>query len=106
MPSFGAARGAGQRHAPPTFGQTRAAPVSQDSSCIATKPKSIVLKMARPIGIDLFSGVGGMSLGFEQAGFDVVGAVEYDPIHAAAHKFNFPQWAVLPRSVVGLSGRP
>ena len=105
MPSFGAARGAGQRHAPPTFGQTRAAPVSQDSSCIATKPKSIVLKMARPIGIDLFSGVGGMSLGFEQAGFDVVGAVEYDPIHAAAHKFNFPQWAVLPRSVVGLSGR-
>lgn len=59
--------------------------------------------MARPIGIDLFSGVGGMSLGFEQAGFDVVAAVEYDPIHAAAHKFNFPMWAVLPRSVVGLT---
>lgn len=61
--------------------------------------------MARPIGIDLFSGVGGMSLGFEQAGFDVVAAVEYDPIHAAAHKFNFPNWAVVPRSVVGLSGQ-
>jgi DNA (cytosine-5)-methyltransferase 1 len=58
--------------------------------------------MARPLAIDLFAGVGGMSLGFEQAGFDVVAAVEIDPIHCAAHKFNFPQAAVLPRSVVGL----
>lgn len=60
--------------------------------------------MARPIGIDLFSGVGGLSLGFEQAGFDVVAAVEYDSIHAAAHAFNFPRCATLARSVVGLSG--
>ncbi len=60
--------------------------------------------MARPIGIDLFSGVGGLSLGFEQAGFDVVAAVEYDPIHAAAHAFNFPRCATLARSVVGLGG--
>lgn len=60
--------------------------------------------MERPIGIDLFSGVGGMSLGFEQAGFDVVAAVEYDPVHAAAHEFNFPECTVLPRSVLGLSG--
>jgi DNA (cytosine-5)-methyltransferase 1 len=60
--------------------------------------------MARPIGIDLFSGVGGLSLGFEQAGFDVVAAVEYDSIHAAAHAFNFPRCATLARSVVGLRG--
>jgi DNA (cytosine-5)-methyltransferase 1 len=58
----------------------------------------------RPIGIDLFSGAGGMSLGFEQAGFDVVAAVEIDPIHASAHKFNFPQCKIVARSVVGLSG--
>lgn len=44
-----------------------------------------------------------MSLGFEQAGFDVVAAVEIDPVHAAVHKFNFPECAVLPQSVVGLS---
>ena len=56
----------------------------------------------RPIGIDLFAGAGGMSLGFEQAGFDVAAAVEIDPVHCAVHKFNFPDTAVLPRSVVGL----
>ncbi len=45
-----------------------------------------------------------MSLGFEQAGFNVAAAVEIDPIHAAVHAFNFPATTVLPRSVVGLSG--
>lgn len=45
-----------------------------------------------------------MSLGFEQAGFDVVAAVEIDPIHCATHEFNFPKTSVIPRSVIGLSG--
>lgn len=58
---------------------------------------------ARPIAIDLFSGAGGLSLGFEQAGFDVVAAVEIDPIHAAIHKYNFPYGVVLPTSVIDLS---
>lgn len=57
----------------------------------------------RPIGIDLFAGAGGMSLGFEQAGFDVVAAAEIDPVHSAVHKFNFPDTAMIVRSVVGLS---
>lgn len=61
-------------------------------------------KSGRPIAVDLFAGAGGMSLGFEQAGFDVVAAVEIDPIHAAVHRFNFPNCAVLPKSVCGLSG--
>lgn len=55
--------------------------------------------MRRPIGVDLFAGAGGMSLGFEQAGFDVVAAVEIDPVHCAAHKYNFPDCAVVAKSV-------
>ncbi len=58
----------------------------------------------RPIGIDLFAGAGGMSLGFEQAGFDVVAAVEIDPVHCAVHKYNFPHCAILPKSVVDTTG--
>jgi DNA (cytosine-5)-methyltransferase 1 len=57
----------------------------------------------RPIAVDLFAGAGGLSLGVEQAGFDVLAAIEVDPIHAATHKFNFPYCAVIPRSIRLLS---
>lgn len=58
----------------------------------------------RPICVDLFAGAGGLALGFEQAGFDVVAAVEFDPIHAAIHKLNFPETAVVCRDVREISG--
>lgn len=44
----------------------------------------------KPKVIDLFAGVGGLSLGFEQAGFDVVLANEYDAEIAGAYKKNHP----------------
>jgi DNA (cytosine-5)-methyltransferase 1 len=53
----------------------------------------------RPKVLDLFCGVGGFSLGMEQAGFDVVGAVEYDPQHAGTHLYNFPLTTTYCKSV-------
>lgn len=58
----------------------------------------------RPIAIDLFAGAGGMSLGFEQAGFDIAASVEIDPIHCATHKYNFPYSATICANVIDMSG--
>ena len=42
----------------------------------------------KPTVIDLFAGVGGLSLGFENCGFDVVLANEYDASIATAYEIN------------------
>ena len=60
--------------------------------------------MKRPIAIDLFAGCGGLSLGIEQAGFDVAAAVEIDPIHCAVHEYNFPNTTTICADVKELTG--
>ncbi|MBW4615344.1 MAG: DNA cytosine methyltransferase [Desmonostoc vinosum HA7617-LM4] len=62
------------------------------------------MRKQRAIAVDLFAGAGGMTLGFEQAGFDVLASVEIDPIHCATHEFNFPFCSVLCKSVEETTG--
>ena len=57
---------------------------------------------ARPRVLDLFSGCGGLSLGFSAAGFDIAAAIENNPPAAASYGANFhpgdPRHAV-PRDI-------
>jgi len=64
----------------------------------------MTMQSKRPTAVDLFAGAGGLSLGFEQAGFDVAAAVELDPIHCAAHEYNFPQSPVVCADVSNVTG--
>lgn len=47
-----------------------------------------IKKLRRPRAFDLFCGCGGFSLGFMQAGFEVVGAVDNDPTAAITYTMN------------------
>lgn len=59
----------------------------------------------RPIAIDLFCGVGGMSLGFEQAGFDVVAAFDLELRNVETHKKNFPRTRAFALNLAEATGR-
>ncbi|MDR1291257.1 MAG: DNA cytosine methyltransferase [Planctomycetaceae bacterium] len=62
--------------------------------------------MSNSLGvIDLFSGVGGLSLGAVRAGFKLRAAVEIDPHAIASHKTNFPNTLHFAKSVSLLTGK-
>lgn len=56
----------------------------------------------KPTVIDLFAGVGGLSLGFEMAGFNVVLANEYDESIAKAYKLNHPNTEMIVEDITNL----
>jgi DNA (cytosine-5)-methyltransferase 1 len=55
--------------------------------------------------VDLFSGVGGLSLGAARAGFEVIGTVDIDPQAIGAHERNFPGTIHLLTDISELNGR-
>ena len=59
---------------------------------------------AKPIAIDFFCGVGGLSLGFHGAGFNIVGSFDIDPIHLKTYAKNFPETQSIQADVSSLSG--
>lgn len=62
-------------------------------------------KYYNPGIIDLFSGVGGLSLGAARAGFSVGCSVELDPHAIAAHRLNFTNTTHLHEDVSKLTGQ-
>lgn len=56
----------------------------------------------KPTVIDLFAGVGGLSLGFEMAGFEVALANEYDPSIASAYVKNRPNTKMIVEDITKL----
>lgn len=65
----------------------------------------MTLETSRPIAVDLFAGAGGLSLGLEQAGFEIAASVEFDPIHAAVHEFNFTYGQTFCADVSKITGK-
>lgn len=55
--------------------------------------------VSRPVAIDLYGGVGGLSLGIKQAGFDVLASVEVDLLTARYYRYNHPGTKVLATQV-------
>ena len=60
----------------------------------------------RLTAVELFCGAGGMALGFERAGFDVLAAIDLDPVHLAAHEHNFPLCQAICDDISRLSPHP
>lgn len=61
--------------------------------------------MNNPVVIDLFSGVGGLSLGASRAGFHVAGAFEIDKFAIETHGINFPNANHIQADIGSMSGK-
>lgn len=60
--------------------------------------------MTKPTAISLFSGAGGMDLGFKNAGFDILAAVENDPSCCDTLRRNLDEERVWERDISKLKG--
>lgn len=73
-------------------------------SFCATGRESAAARGAGRAAVDLFAGAGAMGLGFEEAGFQVVAAVEIDRHAAQTYRLNHPGVPVLEAPVEKVTG--
>jgi DNA (cytosine-5)-methyltransferase 1 len=60
--------------------------------------------MTWPVAVDLFSGMGGLSLGLRRARFRVAAAVEIDDLAAETYRQNFPSVTLFHQDITQLHG--
>ena len=67
-------------------------PLYEESAGGILLPAGTLKRRGKPKGVDLFAGIGGFSLGFIQAGYEVVCAVENDAFAALTYLTNLGQY--------------
>lgn len=68
-------------------------------------PEYITQKKERPTAFSFFAGAGGMDLGFIQAGFEVVGANEFDPIASLTYMVNLGSYPMQIHYIEGMKDK-
>lgn len=68
-------------------------------------PSYYVRQRKHPTAFSLFAGCGGMDLGFIQAGFEVIGANEYDPQASLTYMINLCSYPVQIHYIDGVKGK-
>lgn len=79
--------------------------IENKKSQLQSEYKKIRYPAGKPIVLDLFSGAGGLSLGFEMAGFHVVGAIDFDKYCCNTYRYNFPTTAVIEDDITKIDPR-
>lgn len=59
--------------------------------------------MNKPTVIDLFSGAGGLSLGFENVGFENIFSLDFEKDYCATYKENFPHHKLVEKDILKIS---
>lgn len=77
----------------------------KSSSVVVSKLARLAnARQARPRVLDLFAGCGGLSLGFQSAGCEIVAAMETDELAARSHAINL--FKGFPKEVIELHAQP
>ena len=83
---------------------TQAASAKASSPIAAKVARLVADPLARPRLLDLFAGCGGLSLGFQAAGCEIVAAMEIDEFAARSHAVNFHKGE--PQEAIELHAKP